>query len=110
MIDSDSIILPRIRDMRELCRNDTCLFYRGHCDRSTEQVRCTLWYSNGPSVALRKIDVSGDTAAVHRAMGQLKLVRSLDFIVPLSDFRYDASDDLPPTCRVRAGCPAETTH
>jgi len=98
---SDLILPPYVPDMRRQCSARACLFYRGHCAEAGAQRTCTLWYSFSREMELRKVTVAGDRAAVSLAMGDLRLVRSPNVLFPLSTFRYDAPDDLPPLCRVR---------
>lgn len=102
MIASDSVVLPLARDMRRLCVNGKCFFYRGHCNDSAAR-KCVLWYSFATKLPLRKIELTGDALSVTRALHELKLVRSAKALVPLSNLRLDARTDLPPTCYARDG-------
>lgn len=103
-ISSDAIILPYVRDMREYCSSETCLFYRGHCGESARQYACVLWYSYERTAPLRKVEIRGSRVSVPMTMASVRLVRSDDVLVPLSLLNYDAPDDSPPACYGRQDC------
>lgn len=103
MIASDSVVLPLTRDMRRACIKGSCLLYRGYCNDDAATRKCVLWYSHAARIPLRKIELTGDARSVMRALDELKLVLSSEALVPLSNLRFDAKTDLPPTCYARDG-------
>jgi hypothetical protein len=102
-VASDSVVLPLTREMRRLCKNGKCLFYRGRCEEAADARKCILWYSFAANTPLRKIELTGDGPSVTKALNELKLVRSAQVLVPFSSLTYDAKTDLPPTCYARDG-------
>jgi hypothetical protein len=105
VFSTDSVVMPQIGDMNVLCSDsETCTYYRGNCSTNEEERVCTLWYTFGEQMALRKIELRGAEDQIEHVLPRLKLVRSEDALIGLSELSYDATDALPPTCRTRQGC------
>lgn len=105
-IDSDAIVYSYKPNMKKLCANNHCIFYKGFCRKSKRGLGCSIWYSFGDVEPLRKIEINGNRTSVLAAVKSIKIVKSPDVTFPLSSFRYDATDDSPPACYARRGCPA----
>lgn len=104
MVNSDAIVLPDMKNIQRSCKGGTCTLYSGRCAKSSRGLKCTLWYSFTAEMPLRRIDIEGNYESVHRAMKDIRLVRSTDVLVPLSHFHYNAPTDEPPTCYARPKC------
>lgn len=105
-LGSDLILSPNRNSMKELCVDGSCLLYRGHCGKFRSKYVCTLWYSSNEIKSLRKIKVMGKRELVPLAMMRLKLVHSAAVQIALSQFRFDADNNLAPACYPRDGCAA----
>jgi hypothetical protein len=104
IIRSDSILRPHVSQMREACNRSSCIDYRGHCSVLGGRRRCTLWYAPRRSDALRRIEITGEGRAVAAVMSSVRLMEGNRFSMLLSEFRYDAQNDLPPICQPRSIC------
>ena len=92
---SDSVMTAHIPSTRRACRAGQCLYYKAYCSTAVTEQRCRIWYTFEAAMPLRVIELAGSSSALRRALPELRLVRSPDVLVPLSDLQV-GSEDWPP--------------
>lgn len=100
---SDSVLIPYIPATKAICAEDQCVYYKGSCSANADQRQCKIWYTFGPSMSLREIELDGPDLLLSSLFPHLKLVRSPNLLISFSELNL-ASDSSPPVCPSREAC------